>query len=112
MKPINDQTPGAHRGTMSEFEIGAADIAAVYPVIAPHIRRTPVIEIDGADVGIAAQPITLKLELMQHAGSFKTRGAFVNLMTRAVPKAGVVAASGGNHEAAVAFAAMRRGAPA
>src|SRR5206468_324833 len=49
----------------------------------------------------------LKLELMQHAGSFKTRGAFTNLLTRELPAAGVVAASGGNHGAAVAYAAMK-----
>ena len=56
--------------------------------------------------------LTIKLEQMQHAGSFKTRGAFANLMTREVPPAGVVAASGGNHGAAVAYAARRRGVPA
>src|SRR5207245_10467799 len=57
-------------------------------------------------------PLTLKLELFQHAGSFKTRGAFANLLTRPIPAAGVVAASGGNHGAAVAYAAMRLGVPA
>jgi len=55
------------------------------------------------------QPLWLKLELLQHAGSFKTRGAFNNLLTRRIPPAGVVAASGGNHGAAVAFAANRLG---
>jgi len=54
----------------------------------------------------------LKLELLQHASSFKPRGAFMNLLTRDVPPAGVVAASGGNHGAAVAYAAMRLGIPA
>jgi threonine dehydratase len=54
----------------------------------------------------------LKLELLQHSGSFKARGAFANLLCRAVPKAGVVAASGGNHGAAVAYAAHRLGIPA
>jgi threonine dehydratase len=87
-------------------------IAAIEPIIRPHIRRTPVVEIDGADIGIAPLAITLKLELLQHAGSFKTRGAFANLLTREVPKAGVVAASGGNHGAAVAYAAMKLGVPA
>jgi threonine dehydratase len=87
-------------------------IAAIEPIIRPHIRRTPVLEINGADVGLAPVSITLKLELLQHAGSFKTRGAFANLLTRDVPKAGVVAASGGNHGAAVAYAAMRLGHPA
>jgi threonine dehydratase len=70
---------------------------------------TPVTELTGADFGLPAFPLTLKLELFQHAGSFKTRGAFTNLLTRALPEAGVVAASGGNHGAAVAYAAMRLG---
>ena len=66
-------------------------------------------ELTGADLGLPAFPLTLKLELFQHAGSFKTRGAFANLLTHAIPAAGVVAASGGNHGAAVAYAAMRLG---
>jgi threonine dehydratase len=53
--------------------------------------------------------IDLKLECLQHSGSFKARGAFTNLLERPVPEAGVVAASGGNHGAAVAYAAMRLG---
>ena len=69
-------------------------------------------ELTGADLGLPAFPLTLKLELFQHAGSFKTRGAFANLLTRAIPAAGVVAASGSNHGAAVAYAAMRLGVPA
>ena len=89
-----------------------AGIAAIEPIIRPYIRRTPVLEIDGTDIGIASGRIFLKLELFQHAGSFKTRGAFTNLLTRSVPKAGVVAASGGNHGAALAYAAMRLGLPA
>ena len=56
--------------------------------------------------------LSFKLELLQHTGSFKPRGAFTNLLQRQVPAAGVVAASGGNHGAAVAFAAMRLGIPA
>jgi threonine dehydratase len=56
--------------------------------------------------------VILKLEMLQHAGSFKTRGAFANLLLREVPQAGVVAASGGNHGVAVAYAAMRLGRPA
>ena len=78
-------------------------------LIRPYIRLTPVAELTGADFGLPAFPLTLKLELFQHAGSFKTRGAFTNLLTRAIPEAGVVAASGGNHGAAVAYAAMRLG---
>jgi len=89
--------------------IGRAAIERTYDLIAPYIRVTPVVETSGADFGLAAFPLALKLELFQHAGSFKTRGAFTNLLTRAVPAAGVVAASGGNHGAAVAYAAMRLG---
>ncbi len=81
-------------------------IAACETIIRPYIRRTPVLAIDGADVGLRLGKLWLKLELMQHSGSFKARGAFTNLLTRKVPKAGVVAASGGNHGAAVAYAAM------
>ena len=87
-------------------------IAACEKIIRPYIRRTPVIEIDGAEFGLPASALTLKLELLQHSGAFKARGAFTNLLTREVPKAGVVAASGGNHGAAVAYAAMRLGRPA
>ena len=103
-----------------------ADIERVYPIIAPHIRRTPIVTVSGAEFGLlpfstpgrtrGSAPknfgITLKLEQLQHAGSFKTRGAFANLLTRNPPKAGVVAASGGNHGAAVAYAAMKLGLPA
>jgi threonine dehydratase len=87
-------------------------IASAYTVIRPHIRRTPVIELNSADFGLKLAKLTLKLELFQHTGSFKTRGAFTNLLTRDVPSAGVVAASGGNHGAAVAFTAMKLGKPA
>ena len=87
-------------------------IARTYDVIRSHIRRTPVVDVDAADFGLDPMPLVLKLELMQHTGSFKTRGAFSNLLTRAVPAAGVVAASGGNHGVAVAYAAMKVGTPA
>jgi len=84
-----------------------------YKRIQPRIRRTPIIEIDAADFGLASLgKVTFKLELFQHAGSFKARGAFTNLLTRKIPRAGVVAASGGNHGVAVAFAAMKLGKPA
>jgi threonine dehydratase len=64
------------------------------------------------DIEICGRPVTLKLELLQHAGSFKVRGAFASLLGRSIPAAGVAAASGGNHGAAVAFAAKRLGIPA
>jgi len=76
------------------------------------VRRTPVIEVAGADFGLADVRLVFKLEFLQHAGSFKTRGAFNSLLSRTIPKAGVVAASGGNHGAAVAYAAMKLGVPA
>jgi threonine dehydratase len=75
----------------------------------PYIRQTPIIRLDGAEFGLRSMSLTLKLELLQHSGSFKARGAFTNLLRRAVPNAGVVAASGGNHGAAVAYAAKRLG---
>jgi len=87
-------------------------IAAAAARIAPYIRRTPVLEVDGADFGLGGIRLVFKLEYLQHAGSFKTRGAFNNMLTREIPPAGVVAASGGNHGAAVAYAAMKRGVPA
>ena len=83
-------------------------IAETRTLIRPHVRQTPVVAVDGADFGLPSFPLTLKLELLQHSGSFKVRGAFANLLLREVPEAGVVAASGGNHGAAVAYAAMRR----
>ena len=80
--------------------------------IASRVRRTPILEVDGADFGLGGVRLAFKLEFLQHAGSFKTRGAFNNLLSREIPAAGVVAASGGNHGAAVAYAAMKRGVPA
>src|SRR6266852_7180884 len=84
-------------------------IGAAHKVIKPYIRVTPVLEVSGADFGLSPFSLILKLEQLQHSGSFKARGAFVNLLTRPIPEAGVVAASGGNHGAAVAYAAMRLG---
>jgi threonine dehydratase len=81
-------------------------------IIRPYVRRTPVIEIGGAEFGIETDRLCFKLELFQHSGSFKARGAFANLLTRKIPASGVVAASGGNHGAAVAYAAMKLNVPA
>src|ERR1700704_4221431 len=78
-------------------------IAETAQLIARYVRRTPVIDPDGDG------HLVFKLELLQHSGSFKVRGAFANLLTRKVPAAGVVAASGGNHGAAVAYAAQKLG---
>jgi threonine dehydratase len=87
-------------------------IASAYALIRPHVRRTPVVAANGADFGRDPVALAFKLELLQHAGAFKTRGAFANLLMRTIPPAGVVAASGGNHGVAVAYAAMKRGVPA
>jgi threonine dehydratase len=90
-------------------ELTRRRIGEVARLIRGHVRHTPVLSADLADFGIAAHPVELKLELLQHTGSFKARGAFTHMLTRQVPSAGVVAASGGNHGAAVAYAAMRMG---
>jgi threonine dehydratase len=95
-----------------DVAITPQSIARCEQVIRPYIRRTPTIEVDASELGLPAAALTLKLELLQHSGSFKARGAFTNLLTREIPKAGIVAASGGNHGAAVAYAAMRLGKPA
>jgi threonine dehydratase len=81
-------------------------------LIRPHIRHTPIIPVDLADFGAEPRPLALKLECLQHSGSFKARGAFANLLSQTIPVSGVVAASGGNHGVAVAYAAMRLGVPA
>jgi threonine dehydratase len=94
------------------LEVSRERIQAAERVIRPHIRRTPILEVDGAEFGLDSIRIVFKLELFQHSGSFKARGAFSNMLTREVPPIGVVAASGGNHGAAVAFAAMKLGKPA
>ena len=89
--------------------IDRAGIAAAERLIRPYIRHTPIIRIDAGDLGITGEPLVLKLEFLQHTGSFKPRGAFASLLTRSAPAAGIVAASGGNHGAAIAYAAMRLG---
>lgn len=81
-------------------------IEAAAQRIAPYIRRTPVMSIEIPQV---TGPVELKLEQMQHTGSFKARGAFNSVLSLPVPAAGVVAASGGNHGAAVSFAGTRLG---
>ena len=82
-------------------------IRAAHGRILAQVRRTPLLRADAGAQGEGE--ITFKLELLQHAGSFKARGAFHNLLSRAVPAAGVTAASGGNHGVAVALAARRLG---
>lgn len=72
-----------------------------------YVRTTPTVTLAADELGLRCGPVTLKLELLQHSGSFKVRGAFANLALRPAPPAGVFAASGGNHGAAVAFAARQ-----
>ncbi len=98
---------------MSSLEAlpGPQDIDAAAARIAGHVRETPLLASDGRDLGLPF-PLVMKLECLQHSGSFKARGAFNNLLSRKLPAAGVAAASGGNHGAAVAFAAGRLGTPA
>lgn len=83
-----------------------AEITAADHRIGSHIRRTPVMQVDNL---VPEIPVALKLEHLQHTGSFKARGAFNSLLAADVPKAGIVAASGGNHGAAVAYAAKSLG---
>lgn len=79
--------------------------------IAGHVRVTPVLDLEPGAFASAAR-ITLKLELLQHTGSFKPRGMFNRLLSAELPPQGVVAASGGNAGLAAAFAARALGAPA
>lgn len=83
-------------------------ITAAAPLIAPYIRQTPVLTVEANALNLPT-PVTFKLEHTQITGSFKLRGAFFNMLTRKVPDAGIVAASGGNHGAAVAYAATTLG---
>jgi threonine dehydratase len=93
------------------MNISAADIDAAARRIAPHVRHTPVMQVAAGD--LCDFPLSLKLELLQHAGSFKPRGAFNRILLAReageLPAAGVIAASGGNHGAAVAYAARALG---
>jgi threonine dehydratase len=93
-------------------EVTRERILATEKLIRPRIRRTPVIRLDRSELGLAPGPLVLKLEQLQHSGSFKARGGFANLMLRDLPAAGVVAASGGNHGAAIAYVAQALGVPA
>lgn len=83
------------------------DITKAYARIGSYVRKTPVLSLEAG--AICDVPVTLKLEHLQHSGSFKCRGAFNTLLSNSVPDAGVVAVSGGNHGAAVAYAATELG---
>jgi threonine dehydratase len=104
--------PGATTAADVVTVVTSQAIRATEPLIRRYVRHTPVITVDRAEFGLPPGPLVLKLEQLQHSGSFKARGAFANLLLRDVPGAGVVAASGGNHGAAVAFAAHALDIPA
>jgi threonine dehydratase len=86
-------------------------IEAAAARIAPYLRRTPTLALEADALRVAGQ-LVLKLEVLQVTGSFKPRGAFNRLLSAEIPEAGVIAASGGNHGVAVAYAAHRLGVPA
>jgi threonine dehydratase len=88
--------------------ITGSDITAAAQRLGGRVRHTPVLKVDGETFALS-HPLTLKLEYLQHTGSFKPRGAFNRLGRATVPAAGVIAASGGNHGAAVAYAAQALG---
>lgn len=88
-----------------------AEITAAATRLNAYVRRTPTMEIQGGDLGLEIDRIVLKLELLQHTGSFKPRGAFNRILAADIPAAGVIAASGGNHAQAVAYAGTRLGIP-
>ncbi len=101
MNPIQPQLP-----------VSREEIREFFPLLAPHVRKTPIVHVNATEFGLGDASLALKLELLQHTGSFKARGAITNLLTKTVPRAGVVAASGGNHGVAVAFAAQKFNVPA
>lgn len=93
---------------VTQASVNRAAISAAAARIAPHIRRTPLLRLTGPDLGLP-HDVVLKLELLQASGSFKPRGAFNTMLAGPLPAAGVIAASGGNHGAAVAYAARALG---
>lgn len=88
--------------------IGRKDVEAASSLIRPHVRRTPVIELPAGSLGLGCA-LALKLESLQVSGTFKGRGAFHKLLASKVPAAGIIAASGGNHGVAAAYAARALG---
>src|SRR5258706_16154013 len=101
MNPIQPQLP-----------VSREEIREFFPLLAPHVRKTPIVHVNATEFGLGDASLALKLELLQHTGSFKARGAITNLLTKTVPRAGVVAASGGNHGAAGAVAPQKIKVPA
>ena len=91
--------------------VSPADISTAADRIAAHLRTTPILTVDGAELDVPGT-VTLKLEYLQHSGTFKARGATNFCLANDISAAGVAAASGGNHGAAVAWAARTLGQPA
>lgn len=104
---LSPQVPMSAAPASAALPITRTDIEQAHRCIVSHIRRTPVWTLPKA-FGHDG-PVSLKLEFLQHAGSFKSRGAFNTLLSKPSPAAGVAAASGGNHGAAVAYAAKQLG---
>ena len=94
--------------TDHDIPITRARIAATERAIRPHVRRTPLLAADAAEFGLAPGPLLFKLELLQHSGSFKARGAFANLLLRRVPDVGVVAAGLGRAKRVKGWTMYRR----
>lgn len=97
------------RTTMSEAPVGPGDVEAAAARIASYVRATPTMVLRAGELPGLPCEVVLKLEMLQHTGSFKARGAFNRLLTADVPPAGLIAASGGNHGAAIAYAAAALG---
>lgn len=97
---------------LDDSAVGRDQVSALLAALRPHVRTTPCVRIDARELGLEPGPLVVKLEHLQHSGSFKARGAFANILLNEVPSVGIVAASGGNHGAAVAYAAARLGLPA
>jgi threonine dehydratase len=99
-------------GTLSPgdrpLDVTRFDVESAAELIAPHVRRTPVLDLEPGALGVPGH-LLLKLELTQHTGSFKPRGAFNRMLTADIDASGVLAASGGNFGLAVAYAAGRLG---
>lgn len=102
-------SPAGDGKRIGDAMIATSDIETAAGRIARHVRRTPVIELGAGALAGLAHPLLLKLECLQVTASFKPRGAFNRMLSAAVPAAGVIAASGGNHGIAVAHAAKTLG---
>jgi len=102
-------------GTLSPGEqpldVTRFDVESASDLLGTWVRHTPVAELERGAFGVPGR-LVLKLELLQHTGSFKPRGAFNRMLTADIDETGVLAASGGNFGLAVAYAAYRLGHPA